>query len=332
MCANLCRAALLLLSAAVLAPDSGAVEDKVALPRPKKRKERTFDFTYEATVTGLKEGQKARVWLPVPRTTGDQEVKVGPLPAGGKITEEPRYGNRMLYLEAVADKQGRVKVAMTYRVKRREVRGVAGADPADTPARRKRFLLPDALVPIDGKPLDLIKGKALPAEAEAKGKTFYDVVNAHMKYSKVGTGWGRGDSVWACDSKHGNCSDFHSLFISLARSQNVLARFEIGFPLPEKRGSGEIGGYHCWAFFYVEGRGWVPVDISEANKAPALTDYFFGNLTEDRVAFSNGRDVDLVPRQAGKPLNFFVYPHVEVDGKEYPQAKIVRRFTFRDVK
>jgi transglutaminase-like putative cysteine protease len=196
-----------------------------------------------------------------------------------------------------------------------------------------RFLKPDALVPITGKPLDLIKGKELPDDPMRKARVLYDAVNDHMKYSKEGTGWGRGDSVWACDSKYGNCSDFHSLFISLARSQKLPARFEMGFPLPEKRGEGTIGGYHCWAFFRPsDAEGWVPVDISEANKNPKMKDYYFGNLTEDRVTFSTGRDVDLVPKQSGKPINFFIYPHVEVDGKEHDQAKITRQFRFKDVK
>jgi len=152
-----------------------------------------------------------------------------------------------------------------------------------------------------------------------------------MRYSKEGTGWGRGDAVWACDSRYGNCSDFHSLFISLARSQKIPAKFEIGFPLPPKRGAGEIAGYHCWAMFHPTGHNWIPVDISEANKNPAMKDYYFGNLTEDRVTFSTGRDIDLVPRQNGKPLNFFIYPYVEVDGKPYPAEKILRSFGFRDL-
>src|SRR5262249_18742763 len=152
----------------------------------------------------------------------------------------------------------------------------------------------------------LLKGKKLPEDPMDKARVLYDVVNKHMRYSKEGLGWGRGDAVWACDSKYGNCSDFHSLFISLARSEKIPAQFEIGFPLPPKRGAGEIPGYHCWAFFRPKGKGWVPVDISEANKDPKKTDYYFGNLSEDRVTFSTGRDVDLVPKQAGKPLNFFV--------------------------
>jgi hypothetical protein len=118
----------------------------------------------------------------------------------------------------------------------------------------------------------------------------------------------------------------------LSRSKKIPAKFEIGFPLPAKRGSGDIPGYHCWAWFKPEGKGWTPVDISEANKAKdeKMTEYYFGNLTEDRVAFSIGRDIELTPKQSGKPLNFFIYPYVEVDDKAYD--KVQRKFSFEDVK
>ena len=85
----------------------------------------------------------------------------------------------------------------------------------------------------------------------------------------------------------------------MARSQRIPARFEIGFQLPADKQSGEVPGYHCWSDFYVNSIGWVPVDISEANKNPKMKDYYFGNLTEDRVTFSTGRDLELVPKQAG---------------------------------
>jgi len=69
------------------------------------------------------------------------------------------------------------------------------------------------------------------------------------------------------------------------------------------------------------GKGWIPVDISEANKNPSLRDYYFGNLTENRVGFTVGRDLTLVPKQDGSALNFFVYPYVEIDGKPYPATR-----------
>jgi hypothetical protein len=72
----------------------------------------------------------------------------------------------------------------------------------------------------------------------------------------------------------------------------------------------------------------VPVDSSEAAKAPARRAYFFGHHDENRLEFSRGRNLRLVPAQRGGPLNFFVYPYAEVDGR--PHAAIDRKFTFAD--
>ena len=38
--------------------------------------------------------------------------------------------------------------------------------------------------------------------------------------------------------------------------------------------------------------------------------------------FASLRDIVLSPKQAGDPLNYFIYPYVEVDGKEYAPPEI----------
>jgi transglutaminase-like putative cysteine protease len=199
-----------------------------------------------------------------------------------------------------------------------------------TEPERQEDLHADALVPITGVPADLAakvtEGKAAALD---KARAIYDYVFTTMRYDKTGTGWGRGDVLYACDAKKGNCTDFHSLFIAMARSQGIPARFEIGFPLPADKHSAEIAGYHCWSDFYIDGKGWIPVDISQAWKHPEKRDYFFGAHDVNRVQFSMGRDLQLNPSQNGKPLNYFVYPYVEVDGHEYANFSLA--FSFADV-
>ena len=313
-------------------PGSAAGDDKAG-PRS-----REFRFTYSVKVTGLEPGGAARIWLPVPPSNEDQEARLVkqslPRETEEEIGTESKYGNQILYIASRAGEDGTIPLSVAYLVKRLEVK----ADAKNIEVARQDvdlFLRPDAKVPIGGKALVLLDGKSLPKDQLQLGRMLYDVVNDHMTYSKQGSGWGNGDSEWACDSRYGNCSDFHSLFISLARAKKMPAKFEMGFPLPSERGSGEIPGYHCWAKFKPEGRGWIPVDISEANKVkaknPAMVDYYFGNLTEDRVAFSVGRDLTLVPKQDGPPLNFLVYPYVEVGGKPYASDKVERKFSFEDV-
>lgn len=135
-----------------------------------------------------------------------------------------------------------------------------------------------------------------------------------MRYDKSGTGWGRGDAVYACDARTGNCSDFHAYFIALARSIEIPARFAIGATIPADKNEGAIEGYHCWAEFFAAGR-WVPVDISEARKNPQLADYYFGHNPANRFELTKGRDLVVDPAPATGPINFLAYPLLEINGK-----------------
>jgi transglutaminase-like putative cysteine protease len=305
------------------------------------RSTRDFELTYSARIDELPQGaHRVDVWLPYPAGDDNQEVTVAEVsaPASYEVTREPRFGNSILHLAAVEPRQRELAVTMKIRVRRREyVRRDLAADPAKAPAAPApppsaavaAWLQPDRLVPLDDKiralAATVTRGRQGTLE---KARAIYDYVVDTMSYDKSGTGWGNGDIYWACDTKRGNCTDFHALFIGLSRAVGIPAKFEIGFPLPAARGQGEIGGYHCWAEFYLAGYGWVPVDASEARKNPDQRSYFFGALDENRVQFTIGRDLLLSPRQAGPPLNYFIYPYVEVDGK--PFAKVAKKFLYQD--
>ncbi|MDQ3023798.1 MAG: transglutaminase domain-containing protein, partial [bacterium] len=89
----------------------------------------------------------------------------------------------------------------------------------------------------------------------------------------------------------GNCTDFHSLFIGEARSLGISARFTIGFSVPNDKPAGDVAGYHCWAEFWDDQQGWLPIDASEAAKDKTRRDALFGGLDADRVDFVWGRDI-----------------------------------------
>ena len=44
-----------------------------------------------------------------------------------------------------------------------------------------------------------------------------------------------------------------------------------------------------------------------------------------------GRDLVLVPKQQGPPLNYFVYPYVEVDGQPWPSDRMTTAFDYEDL-
>ncbi len=302
---------------------------------------RSFQFEYDTRIPSLPADAHAlRLWIPVPQSDPQQTISGVEIesPAPYSMHSEPEYGDQYAYLEFDPAKvQGPVEVKMRFRATRWERHADLAAYPPGGAARplpdgpeMRRSLQPDHLVPIDGLighlSQEQTRGLADPLQ---KSHAIYEYVVSTMKYDKTGQGWGRGDALFACDVKKGNCTDFHALFIGMARAAGIPARFQIGFPLPANQHSGEIPGYHCWALFYLNGTGWVPVDASEAWKNPQRHDYYFGNFDEDRVQFSEGRDIVLDPRQQGGPLNYFVYPYAELDGK--PWTGVEHKFSFQDV-
>jgi transglutaminase-like putative cysteine protease len=293
--------------------------------------ERHFKFQYAFTVHNTHVGEPLRVWIPLARSDAFQTVKVisktGDLPLGE--TRESTYGDTMLYAESKHADKDEYKFEVVYEVVRRQASsrdaGVLRV------SEKQRLLAPDKLVPTTGLPAELAaKQVASVKDGDyEKGRAIYDYVLANMRYDKTGTGWGHGDTLYACSAKHGNCTDFHSLFISMARSQKIPALFAIGFSIPLDKHAGEIPGYHCWADFYTKDHGWVPVDISEAWKHPEQREFFFGHWDDNRIQFSAGRDIVLTPKQDGEPLNYFVYPYVESAGKEL--TNVSTHFSFEDV-
>ncbi|MEX2188988.1 MAG: transglutaminase domain-containing protein [Pirellulales bacterium] len=294
---------------------------------PKVRK---FKFYYGATINELPPGARARVWIPVASSNHEQNVKliVARTPGEPRHSTETTFGNHIIYFEAIADAKGEIALDAEYLVERRELlAGHGEAAPGKIP---DEHLVSSKMIPVDGSLLKKLVGERAPdGDTSAKALALYYAVDDLMKYDKPdGQPWGRGDAVWACDSKYGNCTDFHSVFIGACRDLKIPAKFEMGFPIPETQGKGEVGGYHCWAKFINDGR-WEAVDISEADKHPDMKQYYFGNLTADRVTFTTGRDLVLDPAPKAGPVNFLVYPYVEIDGK--PHTKFAKRFRYEDV-
>lgn len=325
---------MLLLGSGLRFAGSGATASGDTKPR-----ERSFAFTYEVHVPGDASAQStSKLWIPLPQSDEHQTVHKLSLesPVSHTKGSDREYGNSYaVFAPTAAQTASGYDVTLRFEVTRREeAKDVASlhataARPGKDPMLQ-RYLEPDKLVPLNATIAALAKeqteGATTPVE---KAHRIYTYVASTMKYDKSGEGWGRGDAMWACDSKRGNCTDFHSVLIGMLRSSGIPARFEIGFPLPEGKAEGDIPGYHCWAEFYLDGAGWVPVDASEASKNPAKRDYFFGAVDADRVRFTYGRDIRLSADQKADPLNYFVYPYAESNGQ--PVKGLKTHFSFRDI-
>ncbi|RIV24111.1 transglutaminase domain-containing protein [Fibrisoma montanum] len=307
-------------------------------PGTEPPRERSVAVTYTTVVKDIPAGTKTmQLWVPIPRNSPYQQITdlviTSPYPYE---IDTGRFGNRMLHLTLKNPEPTIFTVDVRFNALRKEhiqerlyTQNATGPMPTDPDMGR--WLQPDRLVPIDGNikrwSREIIDSVGAKTDLE-KARAIYNHVISTVKYDKTGTGWGRGDIYYACDTRRGNCTDFHAMFIGYARAAGIPARFAIGVSLPTDRPSGEIGGYHCWAECYLTGIGWVPIDASEAAKNPAKRGYYFGAHDENRIEFTMGRDLSLYPGQK-EPLNYFIYPYAEADGKPMPIEE--KHIQYRDL-
>jgi len=294
---------------------------------------RRFSIEYTGKVSDVPVGtKKLRVWMPAPQSTTVQQIEQLELVPKARLASETKYGNQIAYWD-LEKPPSSVELRMKFVCTRWEIRADLERLKADGKESGESFAVfrhADRLVIVDDEIRKLAReitaGKTATVE---KARAIYDYVLSKMTYDKNHTGWGLGSTRHACDVGKGNCTDFHALFNSLCRAEGIASGFEIGLYLPYERKKAEpLGGYHCWAFFRVPGRTWVPVDCSEGSRFAERREYFFGNHTANRVTLSTGRDIVLEPKQQGEPLNYFLNPYAEADGES---VKTEKTWSYRDL-
>lgn len=291
---------------------------------------RTLTLIYTCHITNIPSAAKQlNCWIPVPSSDERQTVALLSGPASGKITTERKYGNQIYYSQIMMDKvnaKDSVTITLRYKIKLREksvpeARALTNLPKADVGGKMKVYLTGNRLIPLDG-PVETIRQQLqLEKEPIKAARQIYDYLIDNMIYNYKAPGAGIGDVLWACNSKTGDCSDYHSVFIALCRSEGIPADHVFGLPLSAAQGKGKVKDWHCWARFYVQGPGWITIDASEADKHPELRDYLFGTLSNKYLTVSHGRDVILEPAQQGPALNIFADPYVEIDGKPFTNVK-----------
>lgn len=299
-----------------------------------------FSFTYQVRVNGIpKDSNDFKIWVPLAQSDAYQKIldfKIkSPYPY--QIFEETQYGNKILYLSFEKPPEENLEFEVQYDVtvqgeKRTyddlKKMGLSNEQVNEAREKMRLYLSSQRLLVINDKIREIAREvtEGKPEDLE-KARAIYDYVISYMKYDKTGEGWGKGSTVHACEVGKGNCTDFHSLFISLARASGIPARFKIGAQIPLNQPEGTIG-YHCWAEFYLSDAGWIPVDTSEAWKHPELREFYFGSHDPGKFYISLGRDIELNPAQKGEPINIFLQPYIEINGK--PFDSVQSQFYFKN--
>ncbi|WP_089355834.1 transglutaminase-like domain-containing protein [Ekhidna lutea] len=267
-----------------------------------------FSFTYKVTLPELT--NNAKLWLPLAQNDRFQQIESKQInaPVGYKIIKEVDFGNEILFMELTPAHSGSI-VSVSYEVIREEKYPYR-----EDHLNLDQYLTSTPLIPLTDRFSTIANEVITERNANTpltEARALYDYIIDNMRYAKQGT-YGTGDANYACDSKSGNCTEFHSFFIALARSVGIPARFAVGASIPSERNEGGVNGYHCWAEFYADGK-WWPVDISEANKYTPLATYYFGHHPANRIELSQGRNLQFSPGPASGPVPFLAYPILEVN-------------------
>ena len=267
-----------------------------------------FEFFYDVTLPEIR--GKGQIWIPIAQSNNFQDITINNIttPTKEQFLED-QFGNKILYLE-LDNTHSNKKINIAYSVERIEKKPYQASESENL----DKYLTENMLIPVGEdfrEKAFIILDDKRNDNTLVQARALYDYIIDSVSYIKDGY-YGRGDAVYACDAKSGNCSEFHSYFIALARSINIPARFAIGAAIPSSRDEGGIDGYHCWAEFYADGK-WWPVDISEANKYSALATYYFGHHGANRVELSKGRDLSVSPGPSYGDINFLAFPVMEIN-------------------
>ncbi len=156
-------------------------------------------------------------------------------------------------------------------------------------------------------------------------KIYWDIITTlpyshapHMTLDATGTP----ESLYVLTTGIGDCGTQSMYFAALCRSIGIPARAVGGYQMIQG-----FAGTHFWAEYYLEGYGWVPVDVTAAeggdwsyNATPAelqqYKEYFFGSLDPYRYIIQDDVDIPLTPdsgNAVAPPSGFVQIPKVVCD-------------------
>jgi hypothetical protein len=245
--------------------------------------------------------------------------------------EDPEHGNRMLFWDfGKESEKPSYKVDIKFRLESYEVHAEVDPDkigPYDkTTKEYALYTRSTHTVSITPK----IREMAQDAIGDEKNpyrqaEELFKIVGKKVRWEEHRLERGAGTEVLLTfpyqDEKtgeeyyEGDCGQQHALFVALCRAVGIPARYVVGFVgwnpwikeedlnlflwielnLSSERLAGTqhylATSPHAWAEFYLEGYGWIPVDIS-SNR--------FGHSSNMRLIMSKGFDVQIGPNGPGE--------------------------------
>jgi transglutaminase-like putative cysteine protease len=229
---------------------------------------------------------------------GQQDINIELVsPAPAKEGTDPTFGNGLYYWDVKKEKPGigeslPVKIKFTYtayeitaNINPNEVQPYDKNSPL-----YKLYTRPENFIEsTDSQIIDIANQVAAGEENPyLLAEKFYNYIIQMAHYRLVGKGL-LGAKALLTNSE-GECGDYASLFIALARAKGIPARSVVGY-----WAISGIEQTHVWAEFYLEGIGWIPVDPTIGQQSSTDKEYYFGNMDNQRVILEKGFNIPLDP-------------------------------------
>ncbi|HET9482114.1 MAG TPA: transglutaminase-like domain-containing protein [Candidatus Polarisedimenticolia bacterium] len=339
----------LALAAAGSAPRAAAQEKPAQAPaetaplQTVAPKARAFNISMRHSFNPIpKDLQELHVWFPMPPDTEHQQVHNRQIETAYVVESavDESTGNQFMHMRGGPRGGLPMTASARFDAQRIEIlrRDISPPARKPTPEEDKaiadRWLAPDTMTIIDrslrSQASKITSGRRQPLE---RARAIYDFVVKELALIENPLelqGAGYGNVAFTLKNLKGDATDLASAFVGLCRAAGIPARPIIGFQIPVGIRTGKLGRYHAWAEFYLAGIGWIPADPTEGHRNPSRRDYYFGSLDENRLEFSTGRDIEMIPPQKGRPLNFFINAYWEGNGREMPTPWVDVEFTELD--
>jgi transglutaminase-like putative cysteine protease len=255
-----------------------------------------------------------RLWVPVPVTTDTQfDVSVIRTDPAQYVKVSPSIEGDIgiVYYEIPLDEQKEdIEVVVTFSFSEYEQRfrvDPSKVKPYDTESHEyKKYTRSSQNIQITPE----IKNAALSMVGDEQNPynqaaLIYRYITRNVYYSHAPhfalNTLGIAESVYVAEHGYGDCGSQSMYFSALCRSLGIPARTCGGLQLVPG-----LEGDHFWAEFYIEGYGWIPVDVTVAeaadwsynateNEREEFKDFFFQNLDNYRFVIQKDVDIPLTP-------------------------------------
>src|SRR5436305_13112335 len=131
-------------------------------------KSRHFVFDYNFTVRNTDPGKALQVWFPIAQSDQFQQVRIVSKSSDLALqeTHESEYGNRMFYAHTDKADKPEYRFSVKYDVVRYEHLAAVSATGHASQKDLQRFLGPDKLAPITGRPAEIAVEQVKPGMSD----------------------------------------------------------------------------------------------------------------------------------------------------------------------